>query len=122
MDYSEQPAWRLKSIDFDGPWCPKSMSPDDLLRVLTRIGNLETMTWQEILVGARKENHAIKISDLSKEAQARLATLKLDDVDDVISLRVTGRERIFGIRFGSVVRLLWWDPEHQVCPSTKKHT
>ena len=31
-------------------------------------------------------------------------------------------ERTGSIRHANIMRLLWWDPEHQVCPALKKHT
>ena len=80
------------------------------------------MTWGEILGKSGDKHHSIDVHRLSKTAQDRLREIRLDDIDDVISLRVTGQERIFGVRFGSVLRLLWWDPLHEVCPSQKKHT
>ena len=38
-------------------------------------------------------------------------------LDDVVSLRLSGPERVFGYLDNGVLVLLWWDPLHQVCPS-----
>lgn len=35
---------------------------------------------------------------------------------------VLGLERIWGHRWDHVFYPIWWDPKHEVCPSTKKHT
>jgi hypothetical protein len=80
---------------------------------------LETMTWHSI---SETGSHFIDVSGLSKPARDRLMEIHQDDVDQLYSLRVTGRLRIFGIRDGGVLRVLWWDPDHQVCPAHKKHT
>jgi hypothetical protein len=80
---------------------------------------LETMTWQAI---GETGSHFIDVSGLSKSARDRLLAIQQDDVDQLYSLRVTGRRRIFGIRDGGTFRVLWWDPEHEVCPAQKKHT
>ena len=48
--------------------------------------------------------------------------LQLDDNETLISLRLKGRQRVWGIRILSVLNLLWWDPEHEVFHSEKKHT
>jgi len=77
------------------------------------------MRWQEI-EGA--DHHAIGVDRLSKEAQNRLAEIRQDDLDEVFSFHFSGKPRIIGIREMNVIKLLWWDPEHQVCPSIKKHT
>ena len=59
---------------------------------------------------------------LCSHAQKRLVEMKLDDVDEVHSLRLSGVHRVWGILTENVLTLLWWDPNHEVCPSLKKHT
>jgi hypothetical protein len=77
------------------------------------------MHWHEI---EGKQHHSIGIESLSKEATDRLAEIKQDDIAEIFSFRLQGAHRVFGIRDRSVVKLLWWDPEHGVCPSLKKNT
>jgi hypothetical protein len=62
------------------------------------------------------------VDKLIKEAQDRLTEISLDDLDELTSLHLTGKGRVWGIIDQGVMNLLWWDPEHQVCPSHKKHT
>lgn len=45
-----------------------------------------------------------------------------DDLDQLFSLRLTVRKRVWGIKEGNIFWILWWDPEHEVCKSHKKHT
>lgn len=106
-------------VDIDGPWCWKKMAMSDFDRVRIKLANFESMTWSAIL---GSENHEIAVDRLCKTAQDRLGTLKLDDIDVVLSLRVKGAERVIGYRQDGAVYLLWWDPRHEVCPSTLKHT
>jgi hypothetical protein len=80
------------------------------------------MTWQEIRIRDKDKNHAIPVADLTREAQDRLAEIGQDDVDELFSLRLSAKERIFGILDESVMRVLWWDPDHRVCPSPKRRT
>ena len=89
-----------------------------LLYIRERLAHFESMTWGEILVGAKKQNHSIAVHKLSPAAQKRLAALKLI-LEEVISLRLSGRERIFGYLENGVLTLLWWDPLHQVCESER---
>lgn len=78
------------------------------------------MTWGEI-EGAN--SHLIQISDCpNPRVQKRLNELRLDDYNELFSLRLSAKERVFGVLFGNVLKLLWYDPEHQVWPSPKKHT
>ena len=67
-------------------------------------------------------SHPVVCEALIKKARDRLHTLKLDDNDVLYSIRLTGKQRIWAACFGHVFHLLWWDPEHEVCPSELKHT
>jgi hypothetical protein len=81
--------------------------------------DFETMAWPEIL---GRNNHAIPLGDLCYAAQKRLVEIQQDDVDDLISLRLTGTMRVWGIRDRNILKILWWDPNHNVCPTQKRHT
>jgi len=96
------------------------MKKHDMRQVLTRISNMETMSWRE--VEQRTGSHLVSVDQIIPDARERLCQRKLDDLSDLFSLRVTAKERIWGVRRGSVLHLLWWDPEHQICPSIKRHT
>jgi len=95
------------------------MKATDLFDVLDKLTAFESMTWAAIL---GTDHHEILVGSLCKEAQDRLATLKLDDLDTVLSLRLTALERVIGYRQDGAVYLLWWDPRHEVCPSNLKYT
>ena len=116
------PTWRIGRLDVGGPFSWKGVEGDVLDRIWQRLAYLEKMTWNEILIAGKKQNHAVSVGDLSNEAQDRLVEIGADDVDVLVSLRVSGQERIFGIRDRCVLELLWWDPHHRVCPSQKSHT
>lgn len=77
------------------------------------------MSWAEI---QGKQHHAIPVESLSKPAKDRLSEIGQDDIDEVFSFRLTGATRVFGIRDRGNVKLLWYDPDHQVCLSKLKHT
>ena len=85
------------------------------------------MTWQEIeqQSGGRSKgtnSHPIPVDQLTKEARDRLLELQIDDVDELFSLRLEGKVRVFGVRSGHVMQLLWFDFEHSICESKKKNT
>ena len=116
----ETPRWVLGTLDLDGKWSWLKIDSHEIFRaILTKIKNFETMKWTEIL---GRNNHEVSIESLSPPAQERLKSLRIFDIDKLVSLRITGEERIWGIKTGSSCKLLWWDPDHQVCPSNKKHT
>lgn len=113
--------WRVGSVDFDGAWGWATVGIRDFFRdILPKLHDFESMTWAQI--EGPKKSHFIRTDKLCKAARDRLVELELDDVGELFSLRITGRKRIWGMRTGKRLNLLWWDPEHQVCPSPKKRT
>lgn len=92
-----------------------------LNEVRAKLAQFESMTWNEILVDSKKQNHSIEVWRLSKEARERLVLIGLGDTELLVSLRLSSRERVWGLRQGAAMLVLWWDPEHAVCPSILKN-
>jgi len=86
---------------------------------MEKLHRFETMEETEIRA---QGSHPVEISKLSKAAQTRLETIQHDDIDELMSFRLTGKQRVWCRMDNSVMLILWWDPEHAVCPSMKKHT
>ena len=120
--WKSKPAWRISMLEMQDPFGWHKIDDSTLDRIRNRLKDFETMTWNEILVVAKHQNHSIPIHLLCKDAKDRLAELDQDDIERIVSLHLTGQERIYGILEEGILRLLWWDPEHRVCPSIKKHT
>ena len=95
------------------------MSREKVRDVRTKLAHYESMTWSSI---EGPNNHFVSVGDLAKAARDRLTAIRQDDVDELFSLRLSGKERIYGVRVEAVLRLLWWDPYHEVYPVEKKHT
>lgn len=88
----------------------------------SKLSDFESMTWGQILLEAKKQNHSIRPHQICKEARDRLEVLGYGDLDRVFSLRLSGCERIWGVINEGVFTVLWWDPEHTVYPVEKKYT
>lgn len=118
----QTPLWQFHRCDMDhGTWGWSTLDSSEFLKVLQFLRGIETMTWAEIMraAGGRSHgnnHHSIPVDGLCKEARQRLIELQLDEFDEVFSLRVDARKRIFGIRDGRVLRIIWHDPNHSVCP------
>lgn len=107
-------------IDKCGRWGWKKAKYEDLFDdIIITLQNCEGRTWADV---EGKSNHFISVERICKQAQKRLIELDLEDNEDLFSLRINGKKRLWGIRRGSQLLLLWWDPEHEICPSNKKHT
>lgn len=119
-DADERIAWRLGRLDVDGQWSFFRCRDADMIdRVWKFLRDTESMKHHDV-VGAR--SHMIQVSKIIRDARQRLEQLQQDDVDELLSLRVEGKLRLWGIRERNIVYLLWLDPEHEICPSPLKHT
>lgn len=114
------PVWAFRVVDLDGPWGWSRIDGPALATVLTRLKLYESMVWGQI--DGPTGSHSVEIERLCKAAQDRLMDIQQDDASSLYSLRIAGKPRVWGILDGHVLRILWWDPEHEVCPSPKKHT
>jgi hypothetical protein len=118
----KQPAWIIGILDVDGPWGrTKVESVDDFVtKILKKLKNADSKTWAQIR--SEPGNNDIPVEKLIKDARDRLKELKLQDLDAIFHFRFSGKERLWGIRDQHHFKILWWDPEHEICPSKLKHT
>lgn len=113
---SEKPVWQFNRCDKE-KWPVKT--PDFIYRIFDKLADYEKMTWQEIQSASGGKTHGTNshfenVADLDKAAQKRLLELKLDDTDQLFSLRLTGKERLYGILENGVFAVLWYDRKHEV--------
>jgi len=90
----------------------------------TKIRHFETNLWHTIEregygKKGKTKHHYISVSKIIPEAQKRLEQLRLDDVDELYSIRFAGEVRIFGIRKFNYFQVLWFDLNHEICPTSR---
>lgn len=125
--YLDYPAWNFHTRDLKmWQFSEKTIGEMFWNHVLQKLCNWETMTWKQILSTENNSNHTIKPECLNKLAQNRLVELRIE-AEGIMSLRLTGTQRLYGYMIGRVFNILWFDPNHGdndlcVCRSTKKHT
>ena len=121
---SEFPRWSFRILAVKGPYSWDQASPGDLKAVAARLGHFEAMRWGEVVTLPGNPNHLVSVDDLGKEARQEFERIfhAQDQVDELMSLRVDARKRVWGRldHDTPALQILWWDPEHQVCPSTKR--
>jgi len=117
------PVWSIGIFDREGPWGQERCSQENAIweHIFPGLRQYELMTWAAIYAD-RHRNHSVAISKLIRSARNRLEELGMDDLDELFRFRLTGTQRVWGIRDGRVFRLLWWDPGHEVCPSQLRNT
>lgn len=107
-------AWRFSSADRDGPFRWEIACNDKFREVISRLAEFEGKNWNEIKAAG---SHPIPVHKLCKEAQRRLVEVERDDLDELMSFRVTGANRVWCVRDGHIMRVFWWDEEHKVYPT-----
>jgi hypothetical protein len=113
--------WSFSMYD-SGMVFPQAGQPElDFCTIASALRDTERRTWADF-DSHFKRDHAIECDRLAKFARDRLAEIQLDDTDELYSVHFTGKIRLWGLRDGSLFRILWLDPLHEVCPSNKKHT
>lgn len=117
---SQTPVWSLALFDHDGVWgVSLCRECDDIwATIFSKLRHYESMTWNAIEQN-RKRDHSVPVHRMITQAQARLRHLKLDDQEDLFRFRLDGESRVWGVRDGRVFRILWWDPNHSICPSAR---
>jgi|SRR5271156_1770263 len=116
-----RPAWRISRLVMHEPFGWRQVDEITLDDIRRKLANFESMTLHEIFRVAGARNHPVQVSNLCREAKEHIDMVKLV-VDQIYSLRLSGEQRVWATLTENVLQLLWWDPDHQVCPSHKKHT
>lgn len=121
---SEFPRWSFRILKPEGPYGWGRASSNDLKTVADRLGRFESMKWGELVTLPGNPHHLVSVDDLGKEARQEFERIfhPQDQVDELMSLRVDARKRVWGRldHDTPALQILWWDPEHKVCPSTKR--
>lgn len=111
-------SWHFHRLDKDhGLWGWDKLKAHEWKAVLAALVSFEKMTWAKLKETAGGRNHGTNHHSLTtgafcKDAKDRLVELKLDEYDELFSLRLTNRLRLYGIRDGRVLRIVWHDPHH----------
>ena len=111
--------WGLTADVLKEQWCSPTKG---LLKTLL---DYENLTWRELAnqTSGRNRgtrNHHVKVSEILKEAQRLLRNSFVDDLEEIYSLRITGKVRFYGIIQDSVFHILWYDPKHEIYPTKRR--
>lgn len=123
--YQETPSWCFNSSDAE-KWVLTRHKDLFWSELLPRLNDLESQTWDDILLKAKKHNHSVQKNALNKVAVDRLADLHIE-LESIISLKINATHRLYGYIVTGRFHILWYDIHHGesdtcVCPSRKKHT
>lgn len=114
--------WRFHGLDQDGRWSMANLGSARLLEVLLKLGSFEQQTIRELFYDGEEPGKHYNVENLPKESHDRLTELGREDETIIARLRLTGQQRLYGFLREHVFHVLWWDPQHEVYPSNKRHT
>lgn len=122
-------AWQFFRLDRPhADWGWDKLRPQEWRDILAHLVAFEGMTWAAIKLqaGGRRRgtnHHPIEIAEFNKPARDRLEEMHLDDYESLFSLRITNTLRLYGIRDGRVLQIVWHDPYHGstrgACPTRR---
>ncbi len=98
------------------------MAAEFATEAMRKLQHLEGLTWQMIKqqthgTRGKSSSHSLSVADaLTAEAQARAQEINLQE-DELFSLRLSGKQRIIGVRRGSTLEIVWYDRDHKVAKS-----
>ncbi|TCO33049.1 hypothetical protein EV652_10348 [Kribbella steppae] len=98
------------------------METAKLIEVLGKLGNIESMTWKELLAPDNILAKQYEVEKMPAHAQKRLTDINRADLTQLVRFQLSGKNRLYGFLVDHVFHVLWWDPEHQVWPSKLRHT
>ncbi len=114
------PSWRFSKLaPLESKWAIRSGDETIKKDILSKLIHFETMTWMDIKSSQTHKSHNVNIDKIITPAQKELVALNIYE-DQIFSLRLAGKERIWGILSRGVLEIIWYDPKHEICPSTKK--
>lgn len=120
--YRKIPVWRFYRNDrYHDTWSIRNCCNfnED---VMDKLHDFEGQTWNDIInTNGVDTNHYVETHKLIKKAQERLQDLNIFE-DQLFSLRLNGKTRLYGVLENGVFNILWFDSEHEIYPSKKKHT
>lgn len=114
---------RWTSFDYEGPFCLGKSDAATIVDVLMKLRNFESLTIRELFRPGSEHGKTYAVAEVPNPlVMERLTALGMADETEISRLRLTGTQRLYGFVKESEFYPVFWDPKHEIWPSTKKHT
>ena len=105
------------STCFDGFVSKHSLlrTVEEFEKIITKLNEFRRWTWRQIETsfnGTSCGAMSVGQLDKSKFVSEHLKHIKKDSVDQVYKMEINNHHRVWGIREGSCLYLIWNDPDH----------
>ena len=115
--------WTFENVDKDG-YFAFDVNRDDFqpLEIFDKMIFYSKMTWADIKKAThdngKSKHHFLDMDKLSKQAKKRVAKKGLsENSDSIFSFALQNKLRVIGRRENEFFHVLWYDPNHEFCPS-----
>lgn len=110
-------------VDQGGPWSLLDISREDHARLLDVMAEVEGMKAGELFrVGHRLCKTYNDMARCPNKDVLRRLSEKYEGLDHMVRIELDGLKRLYGVRTGHEFHIIWWDPNHEVWPSTLRNT
>jgi hypothetical protein len=106
-------------FDSQNRWCiTENVHTHNFWDIAEKLKSFEHMQWKH-LAADQENHHSVPFYRIIKDAQKAATEMGIDDYEEIWSIRLTGTQRLWGIKDEQYFITIWWDPDHQVCPTQK---
>lgn len=122
-EYDDHKAsWRIGKIQLAEPYGWRSLGVDEIVKIKSKLADLERCTWKEIFVRDARNNHKVICHELKCPHARKWMENNMPDQPYLWTIRVTAKERIWGIFSEGAYHIIFWDPDHLIWEVQKKNT
>ena len=116
----EHIAWRFELISREPCYGWDTLPADDHKLLNEHLAQFESMTIGQLFNNSGRPCKTYTNPHDIPDGLARKRFLEqYDDQDEIHRLRCGGIKRIYGFRQGNIFMILWWDPRHEIWPSSR---
>jgi len=90
---------------------------DFLKSIVQCLQSYEGYTWRE--VRQKRHCHPWGTDEIPKDCARRLEERQID-IEELYQIPLGSKPRIIGYKDGRIFYLMWWDKEHEFCPTKAK--
>jgi hypothetical protein len=112
-------AWRISKIQLIEPYGWHVLDATSVAEMKQKLGSLERNTWRDVFVRDARNNHSIRTDQLKCPIARKWMAEYMPDQPLLWTIRVSGKERIWGIISEGAYQIVFWDPDHLIWPIPK---
>jgi hypothetical protein len=112
-------AWRVSKIQLVDPYGWHSLDAAGVYQMKQKLGYLERSTWKDVFVRDARNNHSIRSDQLKCSIARKWMAENMPDQPLLWTIRISARERIWGIISEAAYQIIFWDPDHLIWPVPK---